>query len=228
VIDAAGAPTGRVEPSPHLALSGGDLRAATLRNAFDLVWPPLSAHAFRRSALATVLPIPEAEFRTLADWYLAHATSLLGPVVALERAGACYRLHGDNAYLETGGLTEIRTSIVHAETTVRHLDRIARTRHLIPPGRIELSTATAARRLVSLRLEPERHPVAGDRRHQLWRHALRSVWRRDDLALRSRAAMSAWFTLVAVAPRAVAARLADPFLHPARRGRAARWLASRG
>jgi glycosyltransferase involved in cell wall biosynthesis len=167
VIDATGVPTGRVEPSPHLPLAHGDLRGATLANAFDLVWPPLSAHVFRRSALADVLPIPEDEFRTLADWYLAHATSLLGPVVALEQAGVRYRLHGDNAYLlghEGDSLAQIRTSIVHAERTTRQLDRIARARRLIPPGRVEISTATAARRLVSLRLDPQGHPLPGDRR----------------------------------------------------------------
>ena len=104
VIDAAGAATGRVEPSPHRPLAHGDLRAATLTNAFDLAWPPLSAHVFKRSAVTPILPIPEDEFRTLADWYLAHATSLHGRVIALERPGVRYRLHGANAdLLRTAG-----------------------------------------------------------------------------------------------------------------------------
>jgi hypothetical protein len=230
VIDAAGTPTGRVEPSPHLPLAYGDLRAATLANAFDLVWPPLSAQVFRRSALTQVLPIPEDDFRTLADWYLAHATSLLGRVVALERAGVRYRLHGANAYLlgQAGdSLAQIRTSIVHAERTTLQVERLARARGLIPPGCVEVSTATAARRLMSLRLDPERHPLAGDSRWELWLMGIRSFRRRPDLAARVRVATLVWFSLTAVAPRPVVARLGELFLHPARRGLVGRWLATR-
>ena len=230
VIDAAGAPIGRVEPSPHLPLAAGDLRAATLANAFDLVWPPLSAQVFRRSALTQVLPIPEAEFRTLAHWYLAHATYLTGRVVALERAGARHRLHGANAYLlgQAGdSLAQIRTSIVHADRTTLQLERLARARGLIPPGRVEVSTATAARRLISLRLDPERHPLAGDRRRGLWLMGIRSFRRRPDLLPRVRLAMLAWFSLAAVAPRPMVACLAELFLHPARRGPVGKRLAAR-
>ena len=230
VVDSAGAPTGRVEPSPHLPLAHGDLRAATLTSAFDLVWPPLSAQIFRRSALMHVLPIPEDQFRTLADWYLAHTTSLLGPVVALEQAGARYRLHGTNAYLlgaAGDSLTQIRTSIVHAERTTVQLERIARARGLIPPGRIEVSTVTVARRLLSLRLDPGRHPLSGDRQWGLWAEALRSIRRQSGLEPRVRAGLLAWFSLAAVAPRPVVARLAEPFLHPAKRGAIGRWIATR-
>lgn len=230
VIDAAGNPTGRIEPSPHLALAQGDLRAATLGNAFDLVWPPLSAQVFRRSALTQILPIPEDEFRTLADWYLSHAVSLLGPVVALERVGAGYRLHDANAYLlapSGDSLAQIRTSIVHAERTTSGLDRIARAQGLIPPGRIEVSTSTAARRLISLRLDPDGHPLAGDRRGKSWLAGMRSIRRRPGLALRVRVAMLAWFSLTAVAPRPLVKRLAELFLHPDRRGRISRRVATR-
>lgn len=231
VIDAAGTPTGRIEPSPHVALSAGDLRAKTLSNAFDLAWPPLSAQVFRRSALERVLPIPELEFRTLADWYLAHTTSLLGDVVAVEQAGAGYRLHGANAYLlgqADDGMEQIRTSIVHAQRTTIHLDRIARENGLIPPGRVEVSTSTAARRLISVRLEPDRHPVPRDHRWKPWLDGVRSACRQPGLTPRVRAAMLVWFSVVAVVPRAAAARLGDRFLHPERRGALGRWIANQG
>ena len=230
VVDAAGIPTGRVEPSPHLPLSAGDLRARTLSHAFDLVWPPLSAQVFKRSALAQVMPIPEEDFRTLADWYLTHATSLLGEVAAVERAGTAYREHGANAYLVAPAAisaAQLRTSIVHDERTTRHLERIARTVGLIPPGALGRSTATTARRLVSLRLDAAAHPASRDRRSALWIDGLRSIRRRGDLAPRVRIALAAWFSLVAVAPRPLVSRLATPFLQPARRGPLARRLATR-
>ena len=230
VIDAQGAPTGRVEPPLHLPLAAGDIRAQTLSHAFDLTWPPLSAHVFRRSALAQILPIPEDDFRTLADWYLAHATSLLGQVVALERPGAGYRLHGANAYLlgDSGdSLAQIRSSIVHAQRTTAALDRIGRERGLLPPARVEVSTSTAARRLLSLRLAADRHPLADDDRWKSWRDGLRATRRRTDTAPRVRAATVAWFSLTALAPRPVVARLGQLFLEPARRGRVSKWIATR-
>ena len=231
VVDAAGGATGRIEPAPHLRLSEGDLRSATLGNAFDLVWPPLSAHVFRRSALARVMPIPEDDFRTLADWYLAHATSLVGEVAAVEAVGASYRAHGANAYLSPGHAVDVarlRISIVHDERTTRHLERIARTLGLIPPGTVRRASATAARRLISLRLDPRAPPLPADRRAELWRDGVRSVRRRRDLAPRTRIALLGWFSLMAFAPRPLAARLADVFLQPARRGRLVRRLATRG
>lgn len=230
VVDAAGVATGRVEPSPHLRLSEGDLRAATLGHAFDLVWPPLSAHVFRRSALARVMPIPEDDYRTLADWYLAHATSLLGEVAAVEAVGASYRAHGANAYLSrpgAPGMAQLRTSIVHDERTARHLERIARAQGLIPPGAVRRASATAARRLISLRLDAAAHPVPADRRAALWLDGVQSVRRRSDLAPRTRIALLAWFSLMAVAPRPLSRRLAGVFLQPARRGRLPRMLATR-
>lgn len=230
VIDSAGTPTGRVEPSPHLPLSAGDLRGRTMSHAFDLVWPPLSAQVFRRSVLAAVLPIPEDEFRTLADWYLAHTTSLLGDVVAVERAGAQYRLHGANAYLLDGagdGLAQVRTSIVHAEHTMRHVGRIAAATDLAAPRRPGASSAAAARRLISLRLDPARHPLEGDARARAWADGARSLRGRPDLPPRVRAALLAWFTLASIVPRPLVRRLSQPFLHPERRGRVGRRVTAR-
>ncbi|MDP8909467.1 MAG: glycosyltransferase family 2 protein [Chloroflexota bacterium] len=221
VIDAAGMPTGRVEPSPHLPLSGGDLRSATLTHPFDLVWPPLSAQVFTRSALAKIMPIPESDFRTLADWYVAHATSLVGDVVAVERVGVRYREHGANAHFCGAAvlcLEQIRSSIVHEERVALHLERIGRIRGHIPARRTERSTATVARRLISLRLDRERHPIDSDRRSALVLDGICSIRRRSDLGWRVRGAMMGWFFLLGVAPRALARRLGELFVQPSRRG----------
>ena len=229
VVDAAGQPTGRVEPPAHLRLSSGDLRAATLSQAFDLVWPPLSAHVFRRSALAAVMPIPEQEFRTLADFYLAHTTSLLGDVAAVERAGARYRRHGSNAFLvgpAATSLAQVRAGIVHEERALRHVARVAAARGVLAPAGVQWGTAGTARRLISLRMDPAAHPLPGDTRRGLWRAGGRSVRRRAGLAPRTRATMLLWFTLTALAPRPFVPRLAALFLQPARRGPLARRLAS--
>ncbi len=102
VIDGEGRRTGVLKPPAHLPLPRGDLRHAEVAFPFDLVWLPMSANAYRRDALSRILPIPEAEYRRCADWYLNHLTPLLGHVVSLDDVGAQYRVHGENGYEPQG------------------------------------------------------------------------------------------------------------------------------
>ncbi len=55
-----------------------------------------SALAFRRRELEAVLPIPEAEFRTAADGYLATQMALRASIGAIHESLGAYRLHGHN------------------------------------------------------------------------------------------------------------------------------------
>ena len=43
------------------------------------------------------MPVPDGH-GAFPDWYLVHASSLLGPVARVDSPLADYRLHGDNAY----------------------------------------------------------------------------------------------------------------------------------
>jgi len=71
--------------------------------------------------------------------------------------------------------------------------------------------------LVSLKLEPQRHPVAGDRPGALLADAVRAVRRRFDVSAPMKALLVAWFALEAIAPRPLARPLAELFLFPGRR-----------
>lgn len=220
VVDEAGRPSGRLEPPGHLPLSAGDLRAATLAHPFDLVWPPMSANAFRTSAVAAIAPVPEQDFRILADYYLVHATSLVGEVVALERVGAMYRQHGQNVYLRQASeldLRHLRSTMVHAERSVAHIARIAGQLGLAGASRPSASVSDLAGRLISLRLAPASHPVASDRAGRLWLSGLRAASRRDDVGWPMRAALALWITVLAVSPRVVLAPLATLSFAPERR-----------
>jgi len=97
VIDAAGAPTGRMVPKESLP-SGNLLAMALLRGPRSHVTPPTSGNAWRRSYLESVLPIPEIEFRLCADAYLFTLTPLFGEVRALTLPVGGYRVHGDNGW----------------------------------------------------------------------------------------------------------------------------------
>jgi glycosyltransferase involved in cell wall biosynthesis len=227
IIDAEGTPTGAVKPGGHLRAPVGDQRRAELASPFDLPWLPGGGTGFRTAAVRRILPIPAADYpRSGADWYLVHLTALLGEAALLDDVCASYRVHGGNSYELEGDeidLDHVREAIVFAGATTRSLEALADRLGLERPDPI-LSYADLANRLVSLRLEPDRHPVAGDRRLSLFGDALRATRRRGDVSAAMKALLAVWFGLAAVAPRPLARRLAELFLFPGKRTAANRVL----
>jgi hypothetical protein len=219
-IDAQGKPTGELKPAAHLPLPSGDVREAELAYPYDLVWMATSANAFRSEALRRILPIPVQEYPvTGADWYLVHLTALLGRVVSLDAVGASYRVHGANSYeLETSqlDLDHLRQAIGFATSTSRELLRLAGELELAPPERI-LSIADLANRMISLKLEPARHPIAADRPLGLLADAVRAARRREGVTPMMKAIFIAWFAAMAAAPRGLARWFAELFMFPERR-----------
>jgi glycosyltransferase involved in cell wall biosynthesis len=220
VIDADGRPTGEVKPFRHLPMPSGDLREAELELSFDLGWMPTSANAFRADALRRVLPIPEEPFRILADWYLVHTTTLLGPVLSLDETCSSYRVHGGNNFEHEApdlDLDRLRNSVLLARSTVEALERLATELGLARPRRIA-SVADLGNRLISLRLDPERHPLPEDSAGSLLAEAARTIPRRRDVSVAMRCMYAGWFAAIAAAPRRRVRSLALPFLFPERRG----------
>jgi Glycosyl transferase family 2 len=228
VIDAGGRPTGATKPVAHLNAPSGDMRRAELAFPYDIPWLPGGGTAFRLDAVRRIMPIPEADYpRCGADWYLVHLTALLGTATALEETCAEYRAHGQNAYeLERAGLDlgHLRDAIAYASATTVHLTRLARELGLVHPEPI-LSVADLANRLVSVKLEPDRHPIEGDRPWAIASDAVRAVRRRFDVAWPMKSMFVCWFVLVAAAPRGAARWLAELFLFPEKRRFANRLLA---
>ena len=220
IVDADGRPTGEVKPGGHLRAPTGDQRRAELAFPFDLPWLPGGGTGFRTEAVRRILPIPERDYpRSGADWYLVHLTALLGEAALLDEVCAEYRVHGGNAYQldrDAIDLDHVREAIVFAGATTRSLEALADELGLRAPRPI-LSCADLANRLVSLKLEPERHPVAADRPLGLLAAALRASRRRFDVSWPMKAMLVAWFALEAVAPRRLARPLAELFLFPGRR-----------
>ena len=220
IVDAEGTPTGEVKPGGHLQAPTGDQRRAELAFPFDLPWLPGGGTGFRSEAVRRILPIPGADYpRSGADWYLVHLTALLGEAALLEEVCAEYRVHGGNAYeLERDeiDLDHVREAIVFAGATTRSLEALADELDLEHPRPI-LSYADLANRLVSLKLDPGRHPRADERLRSLLADAVRATRRRFDVSLPMKALLVAWFALEAVAPRRLARPLAELFLFPGRR-----------
>jgi hypothetical protein len=223
IVDADGRPTGEVKPGGHLRAPTGDQRRAELAFPFDLPWLPGGGTGFRTEAVRRILPIPAVDYpRSGADWYLVHLTALLGTSALLEEVCAEYRVHGGNAYeldRDEIDLDHVRESIVFAGATTRSLEALAAELGLQAPRPI-LSYADLANRLVSLKLEPERHPIPSDRPLGLLGKAVRASHRRFDVSWPMKALLVIWFALEAAAPRRLARPLAELFLFPGRRARA--------
>ncbi|MEP7359494.1 MAG: glycosyltransferase family 2 protein [Anaerolineales bacterium] len=230
LIDADGRRTGGQKPAPHLPLLSGDLRREVLAFPDDLPWLPTSGNAFAAETLRRIMPIPEAAYRILADYYLSHVTPLFGRVAAVEAMSASYRVHGANSYARDGApldLAQVRRTIEYWAETHRHIVKFAEALGL--PGRPRtpedlLSVAFVANRMVSRRLEAARHPIAGDSPARLLRLGWRAAARRFNASLPFKMLFLAWLSAMAIAPRAVAYSLAVMFLEPEARRGLNRWL----
>ena len=218
-IDAGGAPTGVLKPPAHLPLPNGDMRQAEVCFPFDLTWLAMSANAFRAEALRQIMPIPERDYRICADWYLVHLTALLGPVTSLPEVGASYRVHGANNYERDGAridLDHIRQTVGLARSTVEQIEALA-DRLGTPRPQPVLSLWDLANRLISVKLDPARHPIAADSPGSILLAAGRAARRRFDSGPAKKLLFLAWFTLTAAAPRRAVPRLAELFLYSERR-----------
>jgi glycosyltransferase involved in cell wall biosynthesis len=204
IVDAEGRPIGRTLPSGRRPIACGDLREAALSSPDDLVYAPTSGNAFSAEALRLLLPIPDEAF---ADMYCVNLVALLGPVGAIEGIGGRYRVHAANAFhTDSLDLERVRATIERTEVTHRHLVRFAGELGLITNGtqpRLQ-SVTNLTQRLMSLRLDPARHPLPADHRLSLAVRGAAAAFRRRDLPVRSRLAYGLWFATTALAPRSVA------------------------
>lgn len=224
IIDANGVRTGKVNPAAHLELSSGDLRVQVLSFPFDLTWMATSGNAFPARVLRQIFPIPEADYRILADFYLSHVTPLFGPVVAFDRVGAYYRVHGANAFLlahPTLDLPHIRQMIAYARLTERYLVRYAARLGLENSARARpmLSVSSIAERVISYKFDAAHHPLPRDSKRRLFQLGARASLGRFDLLPPLRVMLVFWFAAMLLAPRRPARWLAERFYFPETRGK---------
>jgi glycosyltransferase involved in cell wall biosynthesis len=179
VIDAQGRPTGEIKPHSHLPLRSGDLRRYILSSPFDMTWMATSGNAFAAGVLQKILPIPEQDFPIMADFYLSHLVLLLGLAVFLPEVGAYYRLHNANHFARRTrdlDLSEVRAFILYAQRTCVYIQQIADKLKLEkrPKNVKELvSVSILSKRLTSLKLDPEGHPVKEDTTWRLFQSGVK-------------------------------------------------------
>lgn len=223
VIDDDGEPTGMFAPPAYLPLAAGDLRERATALVNGTNWPPTSGNAFSAWSLRRILPMPEKAFRTCADYYLLRANALCGPVAALEETGGYYRLHANNSYLTPElDVQRLRREIRLVQTTgdclQQFLDKAKITEAPDKYGELveRCDEIYLAQRLVSLKLEPDHHPMTeGPLRSLSWRGA-RAAAQRMDLSAPLKLVHILWFVAMLVAPRSMARGLSRQLLPASR------------
>jgi hypothetical protein len=225
VVDDDGTATGEIKPSPHIPLPQGDLREATARFPFDLARPATSGNAFSAAVLRRIAPIPTAG-RTAADWYVVYVAALFGPVGAIDEPLGRYRVHGANEHARGGGsldLDHVRTTIEKTRRAKGYLAEAAPRAGVAWDPR-DASMCEVADRAISVKLDPQRHPIAGDSLSGLVVLGTRAAARRFDVGIAMKVAFAGWLACLALAPRPLATRLAEAFVFPERRRSVNRWL----
>jgi hypothetical protein len=82
-----------------------------------------------------------------------------------------------------------------------------------------LSVSYIANRLISLRLNPELHPIPGDSRWGLIKMCVLATIRRFDVSKLLKIVFIIWFYLMAIAPKPLGVILSRWFLFPQERRR---------
>jgi glycosyltransferase involved in cell wall biosynthesis len=207
VVDGEGKRIGEYPP-PDVPLASGDVVPLLLRSGHYST-AVTSGNAYTRAALERVFPVPAAEFRYSADGYVNAAVPFHGEVYALERVLGAYRVHEGN-FSDMGGRVDVARFhyvIAHQQATGGVIMREAAAQGLaVESAWIFRHRSHLEARLASLRLDPEDHPVPGDRRSRLALRGIRAVWGDTEMSTTRRIADSLWFVAVAVAPSAVARR----------------------
>jgi len=92
IVDEQGRETGVY---PTQSLPHGDLRESVIRDGeMGYVWPMTSGNAWARDFLESLFPVPEDEYRSSAESYLATLAPAFGPVGRLLEPMSTYRMHG--------------------------------------------------------------------------------------------------------------------------------------
>jgi len=211
-------------PWPRVRLDSGDVTPILAsRGTFNCMVS--TGNAFRRDVLKRLLPLDEKEFVRAPDGYLVHTVPFYGVVAAIEKPLGCYRMHGgnDSALHLPGSSVDVGKIRDMLGFSTRELRLVAT--HSAARG-LRVSTHLPMRhmvhvqqRLVSRKLEPEKHPFPGDSCWRLGLWGVLAALRNRGLPLERRLLMAGWFAGVAVLPRRGAQVLISLLLLPSWRQR---------
>ena len=206
VIDANGQPTGAYFPQFHVVPTPQQVRDWSSRTA-GYPTPPGSANAYPRAFLDQIFPLVETAGKA-NDSYCLAAAPLLGDVITVAKPLVSYRVHDRNQ----GALSKLDVHQFERQMTrarQRHAYALGIARRVGAPlaeGALDRHLGYLGYRLASLKLAPDRHPIADDSGLKVLADLVPAVFAPQGVGLSGRAAMLAWGLVVALLPAPLARR----------------------
>lgn len=222
IIDGDGHKAAKIIPESRY-MPSGNLRSHIVK-FHSYGCPPTSGNAFSAAALRRLLPMPEAEYRIVADEYINNLVPLLGDIVSLHQVGALYRMHGNNNFCKPiEGMEEperLRRNLqINLET--RDRQKALFNKLYSPPlqniGAWEI--AYLKTRVTSLKLDPYNHPLPTDRLLPLCLKGCIAAFISPYMRLRGRCLFIFWFLVMSVIPVSKAKSFTEILLYPEERQR---------
>lgn len=162
---------------------------------------PTSGNALSRKAMERVFPIPD-EYRTTADDYLSYSIPFYGEVGAVKEPLGVYRIHDTNQWaLASVTGDRFRRFVCHDLQNFALLTQKAKELgYKIPSDLEQRSIGRLWSRIISLRLDPQNHPVSSDSPLSLIYRGIRSLWKYSAFNWQKRLFYSLWFVWVGLMP----------------------------
>jgi hypothetical protein len=206
-IDAYGNNLGSDFPRYDVIPTAEDCRRWSLDSS-SYPTPPGSGNFYARWFLARIFPLDHS-CGDATDSCCVTAAPLIGNVITMPEVLAFYRVHGNNL----GAISELQPrrlhrQIIRAQQRFEYMKRIALTVGLTatalgPHSSLHYMMYRAA----SFRMSPLDHPVRGDSKHLIVRHAYAAALKPQGFGLFSRAPIFVWICSVMLAPSATASWL---------------------
>jgi glycosyltransferase involved in cell wall biosynthesis len=227
-VDALGRPIGEFYPPRHQSLDSGMVWPVLLEKG-HYVTPVASGNAFSREVLDRVLPVPEAEFRISADSYLVNVVPFYGRVGSIEECLGAYRIHGSNEWSLTAlsGEKFHRYVRIHLQIHALIMRKADELGYRVPRDLHLRDHPSLSTRLVSLRLDPQEHPIPSDHPLRLVYWGVRSIWQYSEFNWKQRLLLSLWFVWVGLLPLPLARPAIALLFLPRSRPRAVEWIIGR-
>ncbi|MEB3181430.1 MAG: glycosyltransferase [Nostocaceae cyanobacterium] len=204
MVDISGDNIG-IYPPPERNLDSGNV-LSTLLTKGRYGTPVTSGNAFSRAVLEKIFPIPEAEFRLSADGYVVNQVPFYGEILSIEQPLAAYRIHGNNlwAYSQKVDTERFAKYVNHDLQRYQLLaSKAADLGYKITQDFSNRDYIHLRYRLISLRLQPEHHPVSTDKPLELTFKAWGAIWLYSDLNLFNKLSLSWWFITMGILPQPI-------------------------
>lgn len=227
VVDTHGKFLGYSSPQGSAPLSSGEVWKLLLDKG-GYISTPTSGNALNRRVLEKLFPIPD-EYKLTADDYLSFQVPFYGDVGAIEEPLGAYRIHDTNQWaLATVTSARFQRFVRHDLQNFALLTKKAKELGYEVPSDLEQrSIGRLWSRIISLRLDPQKHPVNSDRPLNLIYYGIRCLWKYSDFNWPKRLLYSLWFIWVGLIPLPLAKPAITWLYAPQHRPKLVDWTVTR-